>query len=30
MWSTPDPAPSLPVSVTVGEAYQSFCAAGVI
>ena len=30
MWSIPEPAPSLPVSVTVGEAYQPFCSAGVI
>ena len=30
MWSIPEPAPSAPVSVTVGDAYQPFCAAGVI
>jgi hypothetical protein len=30
MWSIPEPAPSLPVSVTVGEAYQPFWIAGEI
>ena len=28
MWSIPDPCPSSPVSVTVGDAYQPFCGAG--
>src|SRR4051794_33304846 len=30
MWSIPEPAPSLPVSVTVGVAYQPFEIAGEI
>ena len=30
MVAIPEPAPSSPVSVTVGDAYQPFCGAGVI